>query len=562
MSDQHPPSAPTQAEALALIGLLNEGKLEQAVAVGAQLAARYPQSAVLCNMVGSALVELGRRGQAVNWFGKAFQLQPGDVGTAYNLGITLQELGRRDEAIACYGHILRIKPDHVEVRVLRIYQQAQICDWDAVAAGSASIAALGIVGGAVPTFAMLGFEDHPERHRLRSERFAAERHNQASLGPFSRPSERPERLRIGYFSADFMGHAVARLIARTIELHDRSRFEVRAYSFGPAADDEVRQRLMLAFDSFQDVANLGDADIAALARADGLDIAIDLTGYTTHARTSIFAHRAAPVQISYLGYPGTMGAPFIDYIVADRTLIPDDQRAHYSEHPIYLPHAYQAQDDQLELAEPPARAELGLPEDGFVFCAIHNSYKINAPLFDIWMRLLGRVERSVLWLLKANRWAEAHLRQQAAKRGIDPARLIFAESAPYADYVSRLGRADLFLDSFPYNAGATASNALWAGLPLITRAGSGYAARMAASLVSAIGMPDLVASSDEAYERLALDLATDPERLAAIRTRLDGNRTTMPLFDSAAFTRHLERGYALAWQRWFEGQEPDVIDVR
>lgn len=554
-------SGPTREEALGLIGLLNEGKLAQAVQVGEQLAARYPQSAILCNMVGSALVELGQRAEAVNWYGRAFRLQPGDVGTAYNLGITLQELGRKEEAIACYGHILQLKPDHDEVRAMRLYQQAQICDWAAVEAQSAAIAELGVAGAAVPTFAMLGFEDHPARHRTRSERFAVERHGQPSLGDFVRPGQHPERLRIGYFSADFSGHAVARLIARTIELHDRSRFEVRAYAFGPPSEDAVRQRLVRAFDHFRDVGKLGDADIAALARADGLDVAIDLTGYTTHARTGVFAHRAAPVQISYLGYPGTMGAPFIDYIVADRMVIPEAQRAHYSESPIYLPHSYQAQDDLLQPVQPPARSELGLPEQAFVFCALHNSYKINAPLFDIWMRLLKGVDGSILWLLRVNRWAEANLRAGAERRGIDPARLIFADSVPYADYVSRLARADLFLDSFPYNAGATASNALWAGLPLITRAGEGYAARMAASLLSAIGLPDLVTETDEAYERLALALATDAAKLGAVRRRLADNRSTTPLFDSVAFTRNLEQGYARAYRRWLEAKPPGVIDI-
>jgi predicted O-linked N-acetylglucosamine transferase (SPINDLY family) len=321
----------------------------------------------------------------------------------------------------------------------------------------------------------------------------------------------------------------------------------------------MRLRVRQAFDVFHDVRSLGDEEIAALARRDGIDIAVDLKGYTKDTRTGVFAHRAAPVQISYLGYPGTMGAPFMDYLVADRTVIPEAQRQHYSEKLIYLPHSYQANDDTREIAQPaPTRREAGLPPDGFVFCCFNNSYKITAAEFDIWMRLLGSREGSVLWLLKTNASAEQNLRKQAQRHRIDPERLIFAERAPPALHLARHGHADLFLDTFLYNAHTTASDALWAGLPLVTVAGKGFASRVAASLLQACGLAELVADSPERYEQLAQALAADPQKLASLRAKLAANRRTAPLFRSKDFVRQLEKGFDEAWRRSHDSDARDI----
>ncbi|RYD95134.1 MAG: hypothetical protein EOP61_20345 [Sphingomonadales bacterium] len=287
-----------------------------------------------------------------------------------------------------------------------------------------------------------------------------------------------------------------------------------------------------------------------------------MTGHTSRNRLGIFALRAAPIQISYLGYPGTTGAPFFDYMIADRRLIPPEQRAYYSEKIIYLPHQYQAQDDHPPLpAHMPSRAELGLPDRGFVFCAINNSYKIGPAEFAIWTRLLKQVEGSVLWMLRSDAVFERNMLCRAAVEGVDPARIIFCDRSGLADYLAKLTLADLFLDSFTYNAGATASHALWAGLPVLTRTGAGYTARMAGSLLHAIGLPELITTSDQDYEALALALATDPERLARIKTKLGANRATEPLFDTNLFTHHIELGYQHAYQRYFIGLAPDDIDV-
>ncbi len=355
-------------------------------------------------------------------------------------------------------------------------------------------------------------------------------------------SPRPHKLRIGYFSADFRNHAMMHLTAGLFERHDRSRFEVHLFSFGEPSQDEMRARAIAAADGFHDVDNLDDAQIAAEAARARIDIAVDLMGYTRGSRPEIFVRRIAPIQVSYLGFPGSLGADFMDYIIADHWIAPQD--AHFTEKVIRLPHTYLATDNTRIIASRAfGRGELGLPQHGFVFCCFNNSYKISPAEFDIWMRLLGKVEGSVFWLLKDNEQAAANLAREAASRGIDPRRLVFAPRMAHADHLARHRAADLFLDTFNYNAHTTAADALWTGLPLVTKSGRSFAARVAGSLLHAIGLPELVTESEADYERLALDLATDPARLAAVKTKLAANRLTTPLFDTGAATRAFEDAY-------------------
>jgi len=555
------PGPPPPDAVMALIDLLNHRRLEEAIVHGERLASNFAPSLPLYNMLGSANIEAGRRADATNWFRRALGLDPNHIETLYNMGITCQELGRKTEAIYCFERILRIRPDMSRIRALKLLLRAHICDWSGLARETGALDTLGIEGPIVSPFALLPLEDRPDRHRLRSERYSRELFKLTPLPPPPRPATIPERLRIGYFSAEIRNHPVARLVARVLELHDRSRFEICVYSYGPVVEDETRTRIMASSDRFRDVSQRSEEEIANAARRDGIDIAVDLTGHTSYARTGLFACRPAPVQISYLGYPGTSGASFIDYLIADKLLIPRGHERFFSEAPIYMPHCYQAQDDTARTAELPSRTMLGLPDDSFVFCAINNSYKITPDLYDVWMRLLRRTDDSVLWLLKSNPWAEVNLRRQAEARGIDSRRILFAEWKPYEEYLAQFAAADLFLDSFHYNAGATASNALWAGLPVITKPGLGYPARMAASLLSAIGLPELIASSVSHYEALALELATDRGKLAAMRGKLKKNRRTTALFDSALFTRHLEHAYLLSYRRWLEGLPAAPIDV-
>ncbi len=352
------------------------------------------------------------------------------------------------------------------------------------------------------------------------------------------------KITIGYFSCDFRNHSVSRLTAGLFEHHDRDAFTVFGFSYGGQHDDDYARRIARAMDRFTDVSSMSDQDVASLSRSLGVDIAVDLSGLTFNTRLGIFAHRAAPVQATYLGYPGTSGCSFIDCVIADEVVIPSGDAGFFSERPLHLPVSFQVNDSKRPpVDEPRSRSAYGLPEQGFVYCCFHNGYKVTPDAFAIWMRLLRRVDGSVLWLFANNATFVRNLRQRAQESGVAPERLIFAEWADLREYVSRQQCADLALDTFYYNGGTTTSDALWAGLPVVTLKGTTFAGRMAASLLQAIGLPDLIAHTPGEYEELAFRLATERERLDSIKQRLVRNRTTSSLFDTAAFTRHVEAAY-------------------
>jgi predicted O-linked N-acetylglucosamine transferase (SPINDLY family) len=351
-------------------------------------------------------------------------------------------------------------------------------------------------------------------------------------------------------------------MAELFGLHDRARFEVVGFSFGPAPDEATRQLLAGGFDRFEQVAGLADAAIAARARALGIDIAIDLKGYTEGERAGVFARRAAPIQVSYLGYPGTMGAPYIDYLIADRVIVPDGSAPHYSERVVRLPGSYQVNDRRRTIVAPtPPRTALGLPAEGVVFCCFNRAYKLTPETFASWMRILAAVEGSVLWLLEEQPRGSDNLRREAAARGIDPARLVFAAKAPVGEHLARQRAADLFLDTLPCNAHTTASDALWAGLPVVTRCGESFAARVAASLLHAVGLPELVTTTAADYEALAIALARDPARRARLREHLARDPTRLTLFDTPAFARGLEAAFERMHARRMAGLPPEAFDV-
>ena len=351
-------------------------------------------------------------------------------------------------------------------------------------------------------------------------------------------------------------------MAGVFENRDISKFEIFGFSFGPDDSSVMRQRLHNAVDKFVDVRNVSDSDVVTLARDLQIDIAIDLKGFTTDSRTGIFALRAAPIQVSYLGYPGTMGANYMDYIIADPTVIPASDQRYFSEKIVYLPNSYQANDSKREISDRIfTRVEAGLPETGFIFCCFNNNYKITPGVFDCWMRILKQVEGSVLWLVEDNASAAANLRKEAATRGVNPERLVFAKRISLPEHLARHRLADLFLDTLPYNAHTTASDALWAGLPVLTQIGETFAGRVAASLLTASGLPELIVPMPEAYEELAIELANNPAKLAAIKAKLANNRLTTPLFDTKLFTRHLETAYKAMSQRYQAELIPDHIYV-
>jgi protein O-GlcNAc transferase len=545
------------------VALKKKGKLDAAIESYKQALKIKPDYADAHYNMGFALQEKGELDAAIESYKQALKIKPDYADALSNMGNALQEKGELDAAIESYKQALKIKPDDQAARTLKLHTQAHICDWAAIQADQGLVSKLGTTTQYIDPFSILSLEDAPEHHRLRSELYGKSKLIQKPLPLAPKPLQKPKRLRIGYFSADFKDHPVSHLISKMLEQHNRNHFEIYAYSIGPEKNDNIRQRIVNAVDVFDDVSTMNDRDVALLARQDKIDIAVDLTGYTTNSRSGIFSYRAAPIQINYLGYPGTMGSDSIDYIISDPIVIPNHLQKHYSENIILMPNSYMATDNTRPVSSIPiTRLEAGLPEDGFVFCCFNNNYKISPAEFDIWMRLLTRVKGSVLWLRKSNNWSEDNFSKEAQNRGVDSSRLIFAGRKPMDEHLARHKLADLFLDTFAFNAHTTATEALWAGLPVVTKLGKGFAARVAGSLLTAIGLSELITETEQEYEALILDLATNPERLASLKDKLVANRLSKPLFDTELFTKHLEDGYQQAYQRYFEGLEPNTITVR
>ena len=467
-----------------------------------------------------------------------------------NKGAALFELKRYEETIACYEKALAIQAQIDWVYGELVHARMKICLWNLFQEDKKILdLQVGANQKVIQPFPLLAISDDPLLHRQASAIFAHYQYPaNGALGPITKhPKEK--KIRIGYFSADFHNHATGYLLAELIELHDKNQFELIGISFGPSQSDEMRQRLEKSFDQFIDASAMSDIEIAQLSRELKIDIAIDLKGFTQNCRTGIFAYRAAPIQVSYLGYPGTMAADYMDYLIADKTLIPEQSQGAYSEKIIYLPHSYQVNDRKRVISEKVfTRSELGLPEQSFVFCCFNNNFKILPATFASWMRILKAVEGSVLWLFQDNPWAVENLKREALNHGIDISRLIFAEKMPLEEHLARHRQADLFLDTFPYNAHTTASDALWAGLPVLTLMGQSFASRVAASLLTAIGLPELITTTSQEYEALAIELAKNPEKLAALKEKLAKNRLTTPLFDTPQFTKDLERAYVQMYE--------------
>ncbi len=521
-----------------------------------------PAHAVAWSNRGAALSLLGRNDDALESYERALALAPDSVDAYCNRGSTLTALKRHAEARASFERALEIQPGYDFLEGDCLHARMRVCDWRDFSERAGRLLARVERGERAATpFVVLSLSDSPSLQRRAAETWVRARCPPNPALPQPARYARHDRIRIGYFSADFCAHPVSTLTARLYEIHDRSRFEIIAFSSGGDTGDAMRRRLASAFDRFLDVGGESDLAIAKLARDMEVDIAIDLGGFTQGSRTGILALRAAPVQVSYLGYLGTMGAEYLDYLIADRTLIPEASRSHYSERIACLP-SYQANDDTRPIADRRfTRDELGLPPSGFVFCCFNNSYKITPGAFDSWMRILRGVEGSVLLLYASDPDVESNLRAEAVARGVDAGRLVFGRRLPAEEYLARYRAADLALDTFPYNAGTTASDALWAGVPLVTLAGESVAGRVAASVLNAVGLPELVTTDREDYEALAVRLGTNPAQLAAIRHKLDRNRLTTPLFDSARFARSLETAFARMYERHHAGQRPEHIEV-
>ena len=541
---------PSYADPYNNIGIIKGKQGDQKVALEFFMKALKlnPNNFETYNNIGTVKLEKLELEEALKIFEKSIALYPHFVMPHFNKGIIYEKLHKRDEAIISYNEALVIRPEFDFARAQKLYQQAHIGDWEGIEQDKPLIPQLGILKEIMP-LTLLSLDDAPERHKKRAEILVKNRFLHKPLPSTSKMKEKHKPIRIGYFSSDFKEHPVAYLLARVFEKHDRSQFKVHGYSIKATKKDSMHKRLVTAFDEFKDLSDVSDKEAALTVREDGIDIAIDLNGYTANSRIGIFAYRAAPIQINYLGYPGTIGADFIDYIIADQTLIPEDSKKYYSETPIYLPHTYMPTDNTREISTKPiTRTEMGLPEDSFVFCCFNNNYKITSEEFDIWMRILGQLPNSVLWLRKSNEWSEANFIKEAKKRNVDPSRLIFAGKLDMNEHLARHRLADLFLDTFNFNAHTTASEALWAGLPVVTKMGKGFAARVAGSLLKAIDCPELITETKEDYEALIVELSTNPKKLSEIRKKVISNRLSKPLFNTELYTKNLEDSFKQVYQ--------------
>jgi protein O-GlcNAc transferase len=543
--------------------LIDAGQLEAAAAALERAAALDPGSREAFNLMGRIAFDRGEFGQALAFYDRELELAPDSPDALANRGNVLGELKRFDEAIDSFERALRIDPHHPAALGGSAGCALRTCDWARTAAIAGRLATHVIERESyIEPFTMLAYSDDPSLQLACAKNYVRAKFPAAPKPLWRRPVRHHAKIRLAYLSAGFHRHPVAHLTSELFELHDRARFEVMAISCGPDDGSAERARLMRAFDQFHDVRSAPDGAAAALIRDLEVDILVDRTGHSRDARLGLLARRAAPIQVSYLGFAGTMGADFIDYIIADPVVLPFDQQSFVSENIVHLPDCYQVNDSTRKIvARTPPRHELGLPEQGFVLCCFNNNYKITAPVFDVWMRLLRAIEGSVLWLLKDNEEAERNLRAQAAARGIDPGRLVFATRQPLADHLARQRAADLFLDTLPFNAHTIASDALWAGLPLVTCMGGTFAGRVGASLLTAIGLGELVTQSLDDYEVLARRLAADRPLLASLRERLERNRLRFPLFDTNRYRRQIEAAYSTMWEQWRRGEHPRSFSV-
>jgi predicted O-linked N-acetylglucosamine transferase (SPINDLY family) len=560
---------PTFAKAHAGRGLAlaAAGRGEEAISAYLRATQLDPRDSAVFMEIGRLMLRLGRWDNAHAAFAAALQLRPDDVLALEGRTMTLIALNRHEEALSGLELLATLKPGTDYLQGTILHARLNCCDWSGLDGQSAGIVAR--VRRGEPADAPLSFMAHcdsPDDQRVCAEIYARDRCAiaHAKLARERRPtsSRSGPRLRIGYLSADFRNHALPQLLAGVLEAHDRSQVETFAFSAGPGDGSPLRQRLESALEHWVEVGALRDAAIAERMRELAIDIAVDLGGYTTGNRTRVLAYRPAPVQIAFLGFPGTLGADFIDYIVADRHVIPDHERGHYAEHVIYMPDSYLPSDFAAPIGAPPRRAAAGLPAAGTVFCCFNAPYKITSGMFDVWMRILDAVPDSVLWMRDCGETVKSNLSREAGRRAVDPLRLRYAPRMPaLADHHARLSLADLFLDSYPYNAHTTACDALIAGVPIITLRGRSFASRVATSLLHTVHLGQLSVDNPESYTRLAIDLGRAPGEIARLKNQLFAVRATTPLFDPRRYCRHLEAAYFESLRRHRQGEGASVLRI-
>jgi predicted O-linked N-acetylglucosamine transferase (SPINDLY family) len=547
-----------------------------------------PKDAETYNNMGIALKELNQFDIAHNNFCNAIKLKPDYAEAHYNCGVILKELEQEENAIKSFKLATKFKKNYAEAyhslgnifferkkfnEALQnfyqsykinpklnyllssiIYTKHRICEWNSFDKDLLDLENVILnEKNKINPFLTLSFYESPQLQKTSAEIFVKNEYDVQTNQNYKFHNQTKKKIRIAYYSADFRNHPMSYLLANLYELHDKNKFEIIGISFGPDKDDEMRKRVSSAFDEFYDVRLKTEDEIVKFSRELKIDIAIDLMCFTKYHKFGIFVKRCAPIQVNYLGYPGTSGTNYLDYIIADKILIPKESQKYYSEKIAYLPDTYQANDSTKKISDKIfTREELGLPKDGFVFCCFNNNYKITPQVFDIWMRLLKRIENSVLWILSENINISKNLKKEATIRGVDFNRIVFAERIKMNEHLARQKVADLFIDTFPYTGHTTASDALWVGLPVLTRIGKSFASRVSTSLLNAIGLSALVTNSEKEYEDFAIELATNSPKLKEIKNKLKNNKNTKPLFNTQVFARNIEKAYSLMYERYLK----------
>lgn len=549
-----------------------QGKLSEAITCYKKALKLRPHSPETYFSMGHAFQSQGRLNGAIWCYQKALQLKPDHAQAYINMGHAFQSLGKSDEAIVCYRKVLEIEPECAEAYSHLVHELQRTCAWQELEGLTATLDDLTKEAldnrtkpAEAPFFNITRLDDLSRNFGI-ARSWSSDIARQMSNFNIRFSSEDKKssitKISVGYLSNDFRNHPVAHLIVRLFGLHDRDKFDIFCYSCGKDDGIYYREQIRQDCDKFVDVSNLSDADVAKCIHDDDIEILVDLMGHTKNNRLGICALRPAPIQATYLGFPGTSGADFFDYIITDKIVTPEDHAPYYSENFAYLPHCYQVNDHAQAISDKDwKRADFKLSEGVFVFCSFNHAYKIDSFMFDTWMKILHQVPESILWLLLGNKIAEENLKREAEARGVRPERLIFAGKLPKDEHLARLRLADLALDTRIYNGHTTTSDALWAGVPLITLQGNHFASRVSSSILTAVGLPELITYRLEEYQALALRLASNPTELKAVQRRLERNRLTEPLFDTPRFAKNLEKAYEKMWKIHLAGEKPRQIEV-
>jgi predicted O-linked N-acetylglucosamine transferase (SPINDLY family) len=543
--------------------LINLNRFLDALKTFDRLVTLQPNNYLVFYQRTEVLLKLKKINEALTDYQKSIELNPNFIEGHFSLANALFDIGKFDQALHYYQRAICIDPDYDYLYGFYIQVKMKMCQWEDIS-DELLLFEKNLSESRWITFPFIALHlyDKPAIHQKIATSYIKKRYSNkhVAINPFA--LQKKKKIRVGYFSADFRIHPTSQLIVEILRCHDRTQFEVYGFSFGPENNDLTKQYITTIFDKFIDVSSMSDDEIVRLSKNFEIDIAVDLNGHTQYARTEVFLTRCAPVQINYLAYPSTIGSSHMDYIMADRVVIHEGNQEFFSEKKIYLSNCYVTHDSKNKVLENIySRSDFDLPNNAFIFCCFNGSFKILPKTFDMWMRILKSVEGSILWLYRDNSFAVDNLLKEARFRGVNPNRLIFAERMDLDQHLPRYRLADLFLDTFPYNAHTTANDSLWAGLPVLTLMGQSFASRVASSLLQAIELPELICHTHAEYEAKAIELALNPQKLADLKKKLANNQKTTPLFNGFQITRNIELAYTSVYQRYQKGLTPEDVFV-